>query len=243
MLRPLLCMAAGLMLAACAAPPQPAPASSAVAPPAAVAPPVVTAVPRDVRRFDIDPASSEIRVLVYRGGLLASLGHNHVIVNRAVAGTLDLPDDVHAAHLVLQIPVAKFVVDEDVVRAEEGPAFAGARGEDVKTGTLRNMLGTALLDAGRYPEIRIESVAVTGEEPRLTATLRITVKGIPHELQVPFELQRSEGRLLGSGRVQLNHAQLGLKPYSVAAGALAVQESFDVKFRFEAVPAAQQGGT
>jgi polyisoprenoid-binding protein YceI len=247
MLRQVPCIAAGLMLAACAAPPHPVPTSSTAAPPeamapaGAVAPPVVPAVPHDAQRFDIDPATSEIRVLVYRGGLLASLGHNHVIVNRALAGTVDLPDDIHAAHLVLQIPVSQFVVDEDAVRAEEGPAFAGARGEDVKSGTLRNMLGAALLDAAQFPGIRIDSSAIAGAEPQLLATLRVTVKGVVHELQVPFELQRRDGRLIGTGRVQLTHAQLGMKPYSVAAGALAVQEAFDIKFHFEARPAVTGG--
>ncbi len=240
MIRPLLCMAAGSLLAACAAPRHPAPTPS-TAPPAAVAPPVVTAAPQDAQRFDIDSANSEIRVLVYRAGLLTSLGHNHVIVNRAIAGTVDLPDDVHAAHLVLEIPVSKFVVDDDLVRAEEGPAFTGARGEGVKGGTLRNMLGAALLDAAQFPGIRIDSLAVAGVEPQLVATLRVTVKGVAHELQVPFELQRRDGKLIGTGRAQLTHAQLGLKPYSVAAGALAVQEAFDIKFHFEALPAAPGG--
>lgn len=228
MIRQLQWMAAGLMLASCASPPPPVPPASDAVPAAASPAPVAA------RHFEIDPANSEIRVLVYRGGLLASLGHNHVIVNRAIAGTVQLPDDVHAAHLVLEIPVSGFVVDEDAVRAEEGPAFAGSRGEDVKGGTLRNMLGAALLDGAHFPGIRIESLAVTGAEPRLTVALRVTVKGRPHELQVPFELQRRDGRLIGTGRTQLTHAQLGLKPYSVAAGALAVQEAFDIKFHFEA---------
>jgi len=44
------------------------------------------------RTYRVDENQSELRVLVYRAGALARFGHNHVIVNRAVRGSVNVTD-------------------------------------------------------------------------------------------------------------------------------------------------------
>ena len=38
------------------------------------------------KAYRVDENQSELRVLVYRAGAMARLGHNHVLVNRALCG-------------------------------------------------------------------------------------------------------------------------------------------------------------
>lgn len=47
--------------------------------------------------YHIDPAQSELRILVYRAGPIAALGHNHVIVNRAVSGSVEYAGSASSA--------------------------------------------------------------------------------------------------------------------------------------------------
>ncbi len=67
--------------------------------------------------YRIDPARSELRLLVYRAGTMARLGHNHVIVNHAVAGWARYSGRPAAASFSLRVPVADFVIDDAQMRS------------------------------------------------------------------------------------------------------------------------------
>jgi polyisoprenoid-binding protein YceI len=218
---------ASLPLLSCTSPPR-------LATPAATQPHAAAAAPAGARRYRIDTAASEIRLLVYRGGPMARLGHNHVIVDRAITGTVDVAEPVTASRLALSIPVSGFVVDDATARAEEGADFAAVVDEGARTGTLRNMLGESLLDGAHHATIDIDGTGIEGTEPDLRATLRVTIRGETRELRVPFELRREADTLTATGSTRLTHAQLGLTPFRVMLGALAVEDGFDVKFRLVA---------
>src|SRR5271163_3381981 len=87
--------------------------------------------------YRIDSSKSELRVLVYRAGALARLGHNHVVVNRALGGAVKLTDG--ASGFALNVPASGFVVDDAQARREEGSDFAAEIPDEAKAGTLRNM--------------------------------------------------------------------------------------------------------
>jgi hypothetical protein len=126
--------ALALLLAACGVPklrPVVPPGSGAAAP----------VQPSAGRIYRIDEGRSELRILVYRAGPLARLGHNHVIVNRSIHGAITLGDN-GAASVTLKVPAAAFVVDDAQARSEEGADFPGEIPDDAKSGTRRNMLGT-----------------------------------------------------------------------------------------------------
>ena len=141
--------------------------------------------------YRIDPAQSELRILVYRAGPLAPLGHNHVIVNRALGGSVNMPGRLPRRHFRLSVPAAGFVVDDARLRREEGADFAEDIPEDAKSATLHNMLSAALLDAAQFPAITVRSVAVQGTGDALEATLAVNVAGHASTLVVPFSLDGS----------------------------------------------------
>src|SRR5260370_42589199 len=77
-----------------------------------------TRPPAGAAAYSIDSAQSELRLLVYRAGPMARLAHNHVILNRAIAGWVDaaaggLPGSragPESASFSLYVPVADFCV-------------------------------------------------------------------------------------------------------------------------------------
>jgi hypothetical protein len=195
--------------------------------------------------YRVDETESELRILVYRAGPLARLGHNHVVVNRRLRGTVNVAS---APAFWLSVPSAAFDVDEAQARAEEGADFAAAVPDEAKSGTLQNMLSAAVLDAAEFPAITVKSVAVatgatgaSGEAGAIEATrtmvASVTVGVAGHEstFDVPFALQMDSGRLSATGTLELRQSVLGLTPYSLMLGALQVQDQMTVKFKIVAL--------
>ena len=58
--------------------------------------------------YRIDSVDSEVRLLVYRAGPLARLGHNHVMVNRALHGDVTLERNLPDSTFELIAPVSAF---------------------------------------------------------------------------------------------------------------------------------------
>jgi len=189
--------------------------------------------------YRIDGAASELRLLAYRAGPLARLGHNHVILARGIAGEMWVPADEAQATLALRVPVAALVVDDQAARAEEGEEFAVQPSEADVEGTRRNLLGPAVLDAEHFPEIRIDGAAA-GTPAGLVARVGITVRERTTPLEFPVGVTREGGALTLRGGVTLSQAALGMTPFSVALGALRVRDDVAVRFRLVARPASDR---
>ena len=221
-----------LLLSACGAPkPREAPQTA----PAPQAPPRAAPSPPG-QRYRIDTGQSELRVLVYRAGVMASLGHNHVIVNRSLGGWVTVAAPPSGAAFALTVPAADFVVDESQARSEEGADFSEAVADDAKAGTAHNMLGPAVLDAAEHPNITVRSVSIAEAGSTLQATVEIEAAGHRSQLTVPFTLERAPGRLTARSTLTVRQTALGLTPLSIMLGALRVEDALGLKVRLVAVP-------
>jgi hypothetical protein len=184
--------------------------------------------------YQIDTDKSELRILVYRAGPLANLGHNHVLVNRDLSGTMQLADSLAASSFSLSLPANKFAVDDTQARQEEGSDFPGVIPDDAKSGTQHNLLGAAVLNATAYPLITVKSVSIVSEQGGLTATVIIAVAGHEATIAAPFTLQGDIHHLTGLGSFEIRQTVLGLTPYSLMRGALQVEDAIQLKFRITA---------
>jgi polyisoprenoid-binding protein YceI len=230
--------ALGLLIAGCGAPPArlPSPHPDAVPP----ASPPAAAPAAQGARYRIDSAHSELRVLVYRAGAMAALGHDHVIVNRALEGWVTFSGEVASAVFFLTVPTSGFVVDEDAARRQEGADFSEVIDADAKAGTLHNMRGPAVLDAQGHPAITVRSVSIataTGgaQATGAQATVSVSVAGHESSLVVPFTVDSASGRLHARVDFSVQQTRLGLTPFSVFLGALRVEDELHVKLDLVAV--------
>ena len=71
------------------------------------------------RIYEVDPAASEVRILVYRTGRLSHLWQNHVISSHDVQGQVVLADEITRSSVDLKIPVATLVVDDPKDNSED----------------------------------------------------------------------------------------------------------------------------
>lgn len=182
-------------------------------------------------KYRIDSDNSELRLLVYRAGALAGLGHNHVMVNRSISGFVQIAPNIAATAFSLSMPVSGFLVDDAQSRSEEGADFPGDVPQDAKAGTRRNMLSAAVLNAAQFSDITVQSVSLTGTWDSVIAELQISAAGHSSRISVPLMLQGDAQQLGATGSMELRQTALGITPYSLLGGALQVQDAMQLKFK------------
>lgn len=193
-----------------------------------------------VGHYRIDAAASELRVLVYRGGLLGRLGHNHVVSSNGLNGFIEVAKPPSDSRVHLELLKESLVVDDPAIRKAEGEKFANTVSTDDIAATRRNMLGPDLLDASRVAAIRVDSTRVTGEYPDLTITADVNVLGVASELTFPATVRMTDNKLLATGELSVTHKELGLQPFTVAMGTLRVRNELTFRYEFVAVRADDQ---
>ena len=178
----------------------------------------------------MDSAASLLTVRVYKGGPLSRAGHNHVIASRSLHGVAYVPDDPTRASFDVHLNVSELSVDEDELRAQEGPDFPPGVPEEARVGTRRNMLGPSLLDADRYPEIVLQSEAMQRGPEGLEAQVRVIVRDRATAVIVPLKYVIQGNLLDVEGELPLKQTDLGLAPFSLFGGALRVEDEIKVRF-------------
>ncbi len=242
-----------LLLSACPLRPH-APTAPVAGPPAPAA--AETPAPHEGVPYDIVADESLLTIRVYRGGALASAGHNHVIASHTLRGTVYVPGDVMHASFEVHFPVAELTIDEPALRERENRAdFPPEVPETARQGTRRNMLGEALLDGERHPQIvlralRLEPAAsrardagtadgagnadAAGKAGTVLARIQTTVRDEVRAKTVPVSYRLAGGVVTASGEVAVRQSDLGLTPFSAMLGALQVQDEMRVSFRIVA---------
>jgi polyisoprenoid-binding protein YceI len=193
----------------------------------------------DQQRYVIDPESSEVYWLVSAAGAFARLGHNHVISVEEMSGTIDLvPADLQRSTFSIEIPVADLVVDDPELRARLGERFASVPSAEDIAGTRQNMLGDRVLNGAMFPTLRIDGRGPRGNAADAELPVRIAILGRTVDLSLPGEVEVGDDYVEAVGSFSLNHADLGMMPFSVMMGALQVGEQIDFSYRIRAKRAA-----
>src|SRR5512146_766458 len=192
------CIAAGfvtLLLAACVS------GSRPVVPPSAASP--ANFPERDYREasgtepvYRIDRSSSRILIYVYRDGPLAKLGHDHVVASHDVHGYALLPDRLANARADFYFPVAAMTVDEPELRRAAG-FTTEISATDIES--TRQRMQRVVLEAEKYPLVRVHAVPGSGTPPRLNLSVDVTLHGITRALKVPATLAVDSSRFRADG--------------------------------------------
>lgn len=190
------------------------------------------------RVLAIDGAASDIHWLVYKAGALARLGHNHVIAVPSPRGTVTVgAQDPSASHFEIVIPVADLVIDDAKLRSGLGEEFASVPTPKDIEGTRHNMLTDRVLDGDKFPTIRVSGVGPFGAAGAQTLKLKVELLGRTVDLTVPAKVTVTDDRVEASGEFDLNHADLGMQPFTALMGALSVGEKMSFSYHVVARPA------
>jgi polyisoprenoid-binding protein YceI len=173
---------------------------------------------------------------VFRGGTLASAGHNHVIASHSLNGTIYVPEELAGVSFEAHVPLLDLTVDEAALRAGEvSRDFPPDVSDTAREGTRHNMLGAALLNAAGYPQITLRTLSVVpAADGMVQVRMQAEVRGQQRLLLVPVHYERGDSTVIASGELPLSQSSLGLTPFSAMLGALQVQDEMRVRFRIVA---------
>jgi polyisoprenoid-binding protein YceI len=210
-----------LLLTACGQPlaPPVAPASGPGAGPNASR----AAAPPGAAVYTVDPAASLVAVTVRRAGLMARLGHDHVVASHTLAGYV-APD---AGRAELSFRPDQMTVDEPQLLREAG--IDTQPSPQAVEGTRANMLGP-VLEAQRYPMVTLHAEQLADRTLRVAVTLH----GATRWLDLPATVQVDAAQVSASGTARLKQTDFGITPFSVGGGLLAVQDELEVRYHIVA---------
>lgn len=184
--------------------------------------------------YAVNAAESNVDVLVYRGGTLARLGHNHVMTSRALQGRVWIHPTLARSGFELAFPVNELVVDDPEARTRAGGAakeFPPDIPQADKDGTRKNMLRAEVLDGEHFATVKLQAVKVSGTLQAPTVTTRITIKEVSRDVEVPVAVTVEGTRVTAQGEFDIEQTAFGIKPFSIGMGALEVKDGLHIKFR------------
>lgn len=175
--------------------------------------------------YVIDTRASRFTVQAFATGLLSAMGHNPKIGIRTFRGDVNFnPDSAEGSGFSLVMEANSLSVLDDV--------------NDKDRREIERMMNEQILEAAKYPEIRYEAPTVTVtrlENSLYSAKLEGTASfhGVTRSEHVNARIAQFGEMLRASGEFTLRQSDYGIKPISVAGGALKVKD--ELKFSFEMV--------
>ena len=189
--------------------------------------------PAEASRWQVDSASSLLRVTVYAAGPLADFGHAHA-VEFPVHGDIYRTGSTGTSAFRLEVPLHQASVDEPAAR--EAAGLDQDISDEARRQTRDNMLGPELLDAEAQSLVTVESLAIRGDAPDLVANMLVHVSGRIFEISMPLRIQEESRELRVSVNTTLAQTDIGLEPYSTLGGGLQVRDEMDIHLEVIAHP-------
>ena len=169
--------------------------------------------------YAVDPRASLVTVTVRRAGLMARLGHDHVVASHMLAGYV-APG---AGSADVSFRVDEMTVDEPQLLRDAG--IAKQPSSQAVEGTRTNMLGP-VLEAQRYPVVTLHAKRQADGRLRVAVTLHGTTRW----LALPATVQVDATQVTASGTARLKQTDFGMTPFSVGGGLLSVQDELEVRY-------------
>ncbi|MGE0621408.1 MAG: hypothetical protein AB7I04_07890 [Pseudomonadales bacterium] len=211
-------------IAGCAALPQPE-----VHAPLLDVPPGYEVPPGAGTLYRIDRA--DLTLHTYRAGWLSGLAHNHVMETDTVRGDIRLSEPLSASAARLYFRPWDLVLDDPDARAAAGPGFESERTAADIAATRTRMLGPRGFDSNDHPFVVAD--VRWADETALALTLHFRDRQV--EVRAPAQWQISAQRIDASAGFDIDHTELGIRPYSAFAGAIAVAEPIRVRIVLSAL--------
>lgn len=181
--------------------------------------------------YSVDKHASEIKILVYKNGILSGLAHNHVIVIKKFTSNITwAKEDFTKSKIQLEIPIKEFIVDDSTYRNTEGENFKKEVTEDDRKEIYDTMLDADHLYAEKFTEILVKIDGFSGKLPTPTADLEITLHGVTRKFDLPIYLQIGNDNIQANGELKILQTDFNIKPHSAVFGMIGIEDELTIKF-------------
>jgi hypothetical protein len=190
---------------------------------------VAQPAPKTYAPGEVHISSTRIYVHVFKSGL----GHEHAVVGMVKEGVIHLGAERDAGFVVADL--TSFVADPDSARQYIG--LPGLTDSSTQQKVTANMLGPDVLNVQRYPTTtaRFQSAQRLAQpSPRGLVQYKLvgdlTLHDKTRPLSVIAEVEEKDGWVCLHTRWSLLQSDFGMKPYTMALGAIGVADRLDFFF-------------
>lgn len=185
--------------------------------------------------YIVDSSASVLRVYVAKAGILAAMGHNHVITFHEITGEIITKDVAQQSSASLKIDLTESIVDDEQERKRAGTAYDSIPGESARAGTLGNMNGPRVLDIVRFPLVNVTIARSMENRQADLYDVTLEFKDSTISLILPAVISIADNIIVVDSEFRLTHRQLGLRPFTAAGGLLKVADEIRFQLHVEAV--------
>jgi hypothetical protein len=175
--------------------------------------------------FRVDSLQSQVLVTVRRGGLMAKLGHDHIVSSRQLQGFILMDQDNQRCHADFYIPVHLMEVDNPQLRAQaQMQTTPSAR--DI-AGTRINMLKS--VDAKQFPFVQLRSADCSEIFTNSSVAAEIQLHGVIQERQIDLNWHRdTTGVLTAQSTFSLLQTDFNIAPFAIMNGLIKVEDKLEI---------------
>lgn len=170
--------------------------------------------------FKVDPAQSSLVLQLFKDGVAARLGHDHVVHASVFSGIVAYdPRNPEASSIQVAVDVRSLIADDPGTRRKFG--LAGEPSASDRAEIDKAMKGDGQLAAARFPSMTFTSTAIaTQPDGRFLVTGRLTIRGVTNELKFPAQMSVEGAQLRGRAQLKFKQSSFGYPPYSALLGVI-----------------------
>lgn len=162
----------------------------------------------------INTSKSLLTVHVNKGGVLAFIGHQHIVASHDLIGWVDQENNQG----FFSFDIAKLTIDESVLlKAKKLPDVLK---ESDKAATKQNML--KMLDVKNYPDVRVQVTKFDTAKSTIRAKIVLNDHMVERDLFVKVTRSAKNKITNISGETSLKLSDFAVEPFSALAGLLSV---------------------
>jgi hypothetical protein len=177
--------------------------------------------------YQVDSDLSQILVRAYRGGLMARLGHDHIIASQDIRGYVRIHNTTGDCRADFYAPLASLDVDNEKFRAAENLDTTPSEIDII--GTKHNMLKS--LEQPIFPMVKLRSSDCSSAIIGAITPVTLTIHGVTQPLQLAIKIARmGEEKLVISGTFSILQSDFSIKPFSILNGLIKVEDRLDLRY-------------
>lgn len=181
--------------------------------------------------YKVDSDLSRILIRVYRGGLLAKLGHDHIVASQNMQGYIRIHKKTGECRADFYAPLKSLDVDNEIFRAAENLDTSPSQADII--GTKNNMLKS--LEQAQFPFAQLRSSDCSPAVSAEATGAALSLHGVTRELQLEISIEFAEEQSLRlKGGFSILQTDFDIEPFSIMNGLIKVEDRLDLSYSISA---------
>jgi len=175
-------------------------------------------------------------VQLFRDGVAARLGHDHVVRATRFSGLVSFdPKAPEAASIRMDVDAAGLKADEPGTRRRFG-ASGEPTADDVEQ-IEKSMKSEAQLSVSKFPRITFVSSRIAREASgRYLVTGQLTIRGLTKTVEFPATVRLDGDVFRATATLEFSQSSFGYQPYRAALGAIKNKDAVILHVDLTAAP-------